>query len=245
MGGGKKSQISLFLIISLIMLFIAAFFLILLPDEEDSTNDHIIQVSDSVITYVENCLQDSSKSSIKLLGLQGGYIIKPQYFDENLGITYLYHSGQSFLLPIEKIQEELSYSVSQALGKCVDFNIFKGVNITNSTPTVSSIITQDSISFFVDWKIEIKDKKNVKELHKFNTKVYFNFFKFYDITNNLVQNTINNPAFVDNVFLLSQNMDIKYTELDESVIYFIKNVKQDELDYKFVFATEKINGVNE
>ena len=93
-----KSQISLFLILGLVLAFVAGigFFYV---NNIKQPDDNIISQSQSVNQYVGSCLELVAEEGLKILGIQGGHISlqEPYFKAKTYNTSYLYYERGNLL----------------------------------------------------------------------------------------------------------------------------------------------------
>lgn len=235
----KKAQISVFIIVSILIIASVTAFLFLRKDilpktgGGEETNPKV---------FLESCIEDDLKNAIDLMSQQGGYIENPLYKEfDSKKISYLCFN-QNYYKPcvnqepllIQHLKEEIEQNISQSVQNCFD-------ELTTSLERKSYTI--DAI--YRGFDIELKSKKiflniNAKlTLTKSGETSSIEDFKIiipsriYDLAI-LVQEIVSQEAEYCNFehlgyMLLHSNMDIFRRKLGEgTTIYGITDKKTKE-----------------
>ena len=98
----KKSQVTIFIITGLIILFGLIFFIFYdiqgnkVVKEKFSANNDLYDNKELIQNYIQSCLDNVAKESLQRMAIQGGYVdytqIIPQFRENTLtmGYTYIY-----------------------------------------------------------------------------------------------------------------------------------------------------------
>ena len=136
-------------------------------------------------TLVEGCIDLAAKPAILRMASQGGYLnipvdefyvpqipvtgihprmiqpVAPMTKAKLVNIPYAYFNGEEHFPTIEHMQDELSAYVQSEVVRCLDnFSAFKyDLNFYEKNPlTVSTVISEESVSFDIKYPIEFKSK---------------------------------------------------------------------------------------
>ena len=125
----------------------------------------INQIQESIL----NCIDISTKDSLVIIGIQGGYYNEPsEFFDLGWAFIPYYYNQGAFLMPSKKeISTELESYVNDNFKYCLDEIDVGDFSIDYKTPKTSATINKASVSFTVNSPITIE-----REGHKlkFETK---------------------------------------------------------------------------
>lgn len=180
----KRGQVTIFLIVGILILFIFSgiFYIVsvleqkgLLAETEELPENLVLK--SKVSSYVESCLTETAIPGIYLLGIQGGVIYPDDpekvLITEYSIINYGYLNGVD-QLSVEKMEEQLDLYIEENLEYCLDdFYIFaeQGLIITSKRLKSESIISLDQVLLNLDYEIEIVKGEDVLTIDTFSSTV--------------------------------------------------------------------------
>jgi hypothetical protein len=215
----KKAQITIFMFISIIILIFAGVYFLLISNS--STNElnqeENLDISKSVDIFITSCLNDNILKSIFYISKTGGHLNDPLYFDpDDLFNVIVYADGLENKVPnLDYIQKEMSKLLLHETLLCFnDFLEFQkqGYEINNDQPNLSIIISERDLLINLDMMTEITLNEIKQELQFFSTRFNLNYLKYYNISNQIINNYLENNGFLDLVYLeiLSQENNFNY-----------------------------------
>ncbi len=191
----KKGQISIFVIISIVLVAVIGIAAVAWQLSEFRGGE---RVSDQVFQYYEECVVLETRAALTLAGTQGGYIKTPSFIP---GSDYAPFSSQldflGFPVPYwqypssngvikenvpkkQDIEKELAEHIESTIQKC-DFSIFaeQGVNVTMGLPEVDIEINDNIIGVRINQNIVVSDSKGSSRRTTHNIKVPSRFGALY------------------------------------------------------------------
>jgi len=127
----KKSQLSIFIIVGLVLLLIIVFFsLQKYNEQEKTTNDETLLLefqAEQIEEYVEQCIYDLTLNVIyNRIGLQGGFsIIKqdelPGLNSADIVIPYWFYNGEDVSPSLKEIEDEMKTYLVKSTESCLSF----------------------------------------------------------------------------------------------------------------------------
>jgi len=196
----KKSQVTIFIILGIIIVFIIGFLVLLkytnfnayfdnLNIEKFSVSPQIKNVNDFVI----DCLELSGEEALYFIGQHGGYYNeKIQNYN---GIPYYLNEGKILVPEKGKIEIELSKYVNDALVICINnFEDFPNFNITKGTIKTKTIISDKEVSFNLDYPLTIKKQKAVYRLKSFDYKSPLRLGIIYNVSYSIINELAKNKS---------------------------------------------------
>lgn len=205
--GMKKSQVTIFIIIAVVLVVIgAAFFLAQYSkSKEELSKEYFIQqgIEPSLKNIQEfslDCLEENAKNALELIGIQGGYYQKPTYYYdlEWAFLPYYYYNGE-FLMPQQKtIEEQISLYINENLPSCIDDINFKNFKLSYALPKTTTIIEQKQVTFTTDLplSIENKGKISVFELAEHPVSIDSSLFDILKIASYITDSHKENPDMI-------------------------------------------------
>jgi hypothetical protein len=123
--GGKKGQVTLFVILAIVIVVLGILIYFFLPDIISSEKSGF---QEDPQTYLENCIQDELQQNIKILSENGG-LMQPEFYINYSGdqFEYLCYTNE-YLKPciaqkpmlVNVIKSELKSSIEEELNSCFD-----------------------------------------------------------------------------------------------------------------------------
>ncbi|MBD3253237.1 hypothetical protein GF386_05875 [Candidatus Pacearchaeota archaeon] len=162
----KRGQITVFVIVGIFVLIAALgiFYLIYEKnrtklDKEFFAQQHIKPDINLIQSSIIGCMSETSRSSLDVIGVQGGFYKKPEkYYDLVMFfIPYYYFNGE-FLIPSKaRVEEELADYVADNLDKCLNKLSFENYDLKFSNPEVEASITNtDTAVFNIDAPVTVE-----------------------------------------------------------------------------------------
>jgi len=172
---GRKAQTFIFIIVAIVIIALIVVIFYLNKGSSQSTIDKEYFSSASIKpdvnlihSSIQDCMDDTSKTALDIIGIQGGYYDKPPYFfDLSWGfIPYYYYQGL-FLMPSKQdVEEELGKYVDRNLNACLDELEFNNFKLSYKESKTSVAIRSKEVGFVIDMPvyIEREGKRIILEL---------------------------------------------------------------------------------
>lgn len=199
-------------------------------DETQQTVDNLAFASEETFFY--SCLNDLAEEALFFIGMNGGYFENEIYSGGLYGpYEYLSYNGESRVLS----KAEVSKNIGKYIEKYVEFCLINEENILNNFK-VEVEIGEDSVIFEFDFNYQLSNNNQIKTLDKHNLKLDSKFSLFLEVVENVVENDILNPEFIDFTYIDSiENLNITVLPTLGSVIYYLLDFDN---GYLFLFATQ-------
>lgn len=253
----KRGQVTVFIILGILILLVVGSIFLFISDSakrsaevEAEKVQQAIQMSASIKSYVESCLNNVGTKGPYFIAKRGGYFNLPDKFFNEFPPTAFYIYDNKELIPTrEDVGEELSKYVDAQIEYCLDFSSFKGYEIEISSSKTSSIIGKNNIEINMELPITIKKGDTVQKLNDFQIFLNENrLAKSIVVANNITKQISNNPenlCFTCIFNVANQNdFDLIIDSYDESTYLFQLNDKASNKDFTLNFAI-KLVGYNE
>jgi hypothetical protein len=251
----KKGQITIFVIVGIIILFIVFGFLFMLGSfqkgeletKEEKMIDSI-QLGEYVQTYTQTCLEDVAKESIIYLAAHGGYEYGSNfsigYSGENR--PYYFYLNETFVPEVIDLKKAFSDYVNKELIYCMAilYEVEKGYNLTFPSPNVKVDIMEGKIDFQVDFNLIVEEGDVKKEFNVFETTIPTSFLTLYQVAENLSLEQVVHPEVIitSNLIDLAEEYGLQIDTItisDDDVIYLLKDennkIEGESLEYVFAF----------
>lgn len=246
-GVKRKSQLSLFLLFSLVILLAFWFtfnFKSSVPAKEYKKAVELPDYALPLNNYIENCALQTSKDAISLIGLQGGYI-KPRHFLDNLFYitSYLYYDGESYMPSKEDLEKDIAGYVMQNMDKCANLSLFEelGYKFDQSEPNASAKLDYDSVAVEVKYPIHIEYLNSVTTISDFSMRIPVRLGYIREVVEGIVNDTVIEPDWVSIEGLTKHDLSIEIKPRQPAIVYLIndkKSILGGNESYVFIFATE-------
>jgi hypothetical protein len=239
----NKSQITVFIIIGILLIFIVLGIFVLRDRliKNNSIDPDVIPV----YNLIDSCLGSTSEEAIYHIGQTGGYYISPKQSTDN-HVAYYFIYDKSLMPNKEQIQDELSMYIRDMLFFCTrNFVDFADFSIKQGEIKVNSIILKDKVRFDIEYPITIsKDNKNVN-FNKFSKEIPVRLEVSIEVAKRLIEEQLKTPKDICITCIeeLAHDNEIVISAEDydkESVIFYILDEKSKIKgeDYVFYYANK-------
>ena len=247
----KKVQISLFIILGTLLLFVLGIgFYFITNIREEKTKEipatQRISLQSPVKNYLEECVKKVAVDSAYEFGQQQGYHRTPKpYLDANYtSVAYYYYKGKDLVPRIEVLEKELEEIINEnLLIDCTDFSIFEnlGFDIEFNDLNTTTKILNERVIVNVDYPLSIKKDNEKSYISKFSYTLPFRIGYIISVSNELVNSIIEEPYAKDLTLLLNFDVDVSVISYSNcSEIYVIvdnqSKIKESDDDFVFTFA---------
>ncbi|MFC1691180.1 hypothetical protein ACFL0W_03280 [Nanoarchaeota archaeon] len=170
----KKSQITVFIILGLIILAGASFF-IYQRSKITTKETEVAEILEtkietlSIKTFVEECLEKTGRMAIAINSIQGGYFETPDpYFEYGFYKIPFYYLDGEFKNPTKEIIEtELSKGIEKSIFDCINLSHFTPYTINFGNATVKTTIVNETTLFNLDFPVIIKKDNSETTISEF------------------------------------------------------------------------------
>ena len=237
----KKSQISLFIILGIVVLGLF-FFIFLTPN---NINSNVVAFEKSTINnYITSCLKQASEDALFLLGKQGGNINPESYLESNdFRISYLYKNEETNVPSKKNIEEQLSKYIDNNILTCLNnFDDFKkqGWEVNFDNPITKTSINLKDISLLLNFDVGIGKGDSIINFKEFSHIADVRLTKILEATNKIVDFHLIEEEWTDLTTLSGYNLEITIFPYKNTLTYSIED-KKSELSgetYLFNFALD-------
>ncbi len=149
----KKSQITLFMLFGILILFLIGFFFIFLVKKTETAEQ-----TKPIQAYIEQCIKDVGINAVEYVSLQGGYFSTPEpyYKYGQYKVAYIIYNSTPLLASQKNIEEQLGLYVDERLERCIaNFSTFalQGYEIHADSPHTTALMREDSVLFTVVYPV--------------------------------------------------------------------------------------------
>jgi len=223
----RKSQITVFIIIGIVLLLVVGFTYHLssvLRGSNKGTD------SDVVTGFVKNCVTLTTEEGLILLGSQGGYLdlsddnkLESKFIDETIALGLL--DGQMKMPGLNNIKDDLEKFVTENTLRCIDN--FKSIKnpaliITTGTDVKTNIIFTEGMTIAeYTMPLKIEHKQTINTMDTFRVQVPIRMKHVYETVYNAMEST-NYPG-INMTNLGNKQTDVDVLVYDDSQIYIFKD----------------------
>ena len=234
----KKSQISPFIIIAVIILAVIIVYFGLKPDVSNKISPEIFPL----FNFVENCVQKVAADSIYNIGETGGYFFAPNLSID--GITYYFYEKENYMPSKEKIEDELNKYINNMLFFCTkNFEDFKDYEVKQEEIAAKTIIEDEKVVFNIDYQISAKRGEDSYLIEGFELEVPVRLGVIYKVVSEIMKEQMEEKEAICISCigeLAEENdlfVDLRDYENDTIIFYVIdRNSEINEEVYVFNFA---------
>ena len=242
----KRSQISFLIIIGIVLIgvILLVFLLNTDTDLEIFKRDKISPGVLPIYAVINDCIEQRSIDAIRIVGLQGGYIIIPEnYLETDISNTaYGLYDNRNVLLSIDKIEKEIQDYIELTIPYCIDSNDFPDSEITPKKPNANVKIKQDSVSVKAILPVSVSKGENTFELDApYEIELPIRLKKIHDTANLIINKQLEDLDYVDMTFLTNLEFNTIFIPFNESnLIYVITDYESeiDDISYSFMFGAK-------
>jgi len=227
--GFKRGQVTTWIILGIVVLATIGGTIVVkntvLKSEWEKARERAVKVPQQIVpvkNFIDGCVKTVGKDSIKLVGMQGGYVDIPGFklrvFPNGaLEVPYWYYQKENGIdvvdIPsLNSVQNEISDYVSSELNNCLaGFKELKdsGYKITAGSISMETEIGKDKIFLTIDFPVYIEFKDLIFNLNKHYASFDVNLGKLYELANKIIKKAN------EDLFLEEQTLDflIAYGEI--------------------------------
>lgn len=247
----KRSQVTAFIIMSLVILFGLGMLLFIRQRSEVFSPSEIIPPEVAPINeYVENCIESKARDALALIGMQGGYLEYPEELktsftslmlapEAGIGIPYWYYSGENRHPSLQRMQTDAENYLEATIGECINsFRDFEHeFEITpEAGPEFEVTIAENSVVVNLEYPLSVKVKGEPAtiRLERFRKELNIRLKKLYDLSVAILYRE-NEEVFLENITLdlifLNPNIpvtgvELRCTPLLKSIADIRSNIKE-------------------
>ena len=246
----KKGQVTIFIILAIFIVAGAILFFIL-RESSESIKSPSVEI-ESVVVFVQECIESKGEEALFFIGQHGGYYFTPEP-STSTGVPYYFINQNNFFPSKEKIQDEFSQYLNEALPECTDdFTKFENFVIDEGEIETEVFISKEKVILDVNYPLKISKGEEVFLVEEFhNIEILINLYSIYDIAEFIfwqhVQNT--NKICISCLLNIQNEKDFQiiantegdtiiYSIIDTSFSFDLQNNLLEPESYKFMFAIE-------
>ncbi len=160
----RKAQITIFIILSLIILIVIIGFFAFRTLNKDSFNFlSFNQQAEILQESIKECMESVYKNSLNTVGIQGGYFNEPltYYVDIGYDIPFYYFGEINYIPTKELMEEELVFASEFKDLECLDLITERNIDYDFSYNSVNVSVNNKSVTFQPNLEITLKKDEKV------------------------------------------------------------------------------------
>ncbi|MFW6383336.1 MAG: hypothetical protein ACOCZQ_01695 [Nanoarchaeota archaeon] len=215
-----RSQVSFFIILGLIILLFLAFLIFIINPDFTAR-----EMDDSVIFYMENCIEDKALEALLMAGKTGGK------FEENFLFTGILDNSQFYTK--SELEQRIENYLLSTVKKCAEQNISGNQISMNETSITVSLENRAFFEINNAYSVVLED--NIYHQDKLLFDFDIRFDEIYEIIEHVLDNK---PHVADKGSLKNEGFKIEFIESTDHIICAITDTLASR-EYIFTFAFEK------
>lgn len=239
----KKSQVTLFVIIAILVVVIFLVITYFTPLKERFVSTSFETQTNEIKTYTDSCMRDTIRKVILETGKKSGYYEQHELSTD--GIAYYFYEEQNLLPSLDLLESELEKGFKKEFNKCLqNFSFFKkqGLRINTSEPEAKVNITQTTVIFEFDFLITLKKFEKTAIINCSKTElIQVQLGKIYNLATNIVKDCLEGESIYLTKFSdipPKEKLILNITLIDRVAIFNITdlNSRIGNETYSFLFA---------
>jgi hypothetical protein len=212
----KKSQITLFIILGILILFVMIFFFMLL-DTESGLRQKLRQTQEvplsqtSVQVQMESCIRQQAEQVLLLMGVGGGnfdFVITEN--SSQVRMKTFYQKGKNITPALEDLERTMEQALTLMVPDCVVGLELPGMTIEEGEPSPDVVFAEEDVFISLRYPLKIEGGDVSANLDKFVVRVPVRMQHLYEIANEIVQLTLQEPNQIDYAALAKYDILIQY-----------------------------------
>lgn len=246
----KRSQITIFIIIGLVILitFVMIYYLTVSVPKRELEQITFEEIVFPVKSFTESCLEKTAEDSILFTSKQGGYYDLPE--DSILFLLnkypYYYVDGKKIVPDKTKLENEISKYVNLNIDDCIgNFKVFKETAIqikAEQKPSVETKIYANKIAIILNYPLLLRKGKIEKELDKFQVDIKTNLNEINVLSKKIIDSYAEKPGFLcltclEELEYNEEKIDVQMIPVYDEELLTINSPRK--TDVLFVVLTDK------
>jgi len=234
----KQGQITLFIIISIVILIIVGASFIAYRSITEKPESLLMQAQfqdtvQSIESFMRSCVDLISKDGIKIVAGQGGFYPLPDLHAEIDGrsVAYQFYNGESRTPTLKDIEKAIGRYAQNNLPSCFnDFKTFRerGIEIEYKIIDPRVTIGKDFVTLQISVPTKINAGSSSATLNDFVTKVNVPLYSFYITVNRLVDLMVQRNALPLSEIVnrgIEQDTSARLLQEEQDIIILLTDTK--------------------
>lgn len=187
----KKGQVTPLIIVAVLVVAGFVFYMSVGSDnKENSVSPEIAPIHN----FVQNCLEEASKTAVIGTSRYGGHFIPPEDSLDNFVPIYL-KNGLDLMPTKERVQQNIREYVNNEVYYCVGgFEEFASFDITDEEIDSLVSINDNSIEIDMRYPLSISKGENTYQIEMFDLELGARLGLIYDSAEYLMEDHVENPS---------------------------------------------------
>lgn len=224
MSGNKRSQVTVFMIIGLILVAIGGFIFFTYSSQKSAVELPSEQLS--VKSYLEECAKSRAEHGLNLIGLQGGYIFMPNsYLQANYSnIGYGLYGRKNTLPAISAMENELKAFMDAAMPSCINSSAFPYLKFEYKNSSTDVKILKDEVLLDLKFPVSVLQGETITNIDEFKVKIPVRLGHIHSALTSIIKKTLLEPNWIDLAYLSSFDLKIDVLPHDnDSIVYSVQD----------------------
>lgn len=235
----KKAQVTIFIIISLVVIAGVLIYLGLSRGGIEKRN--IPEGGEDVYEFVISCSQQSLEEVILSLSLRGGYAFTPEKSND-FGIAYYSIEGENTMINKEELRDKISFYFDQQLEICINnFQNFSDREISTGEINSEINLQEEKVILDLIYPISISQAGETKLIEDFEViEAPIRLGLIYDTSKEIIEQDIDNEGICLTCIerkISKANMSVNIIEYERDYIFSIQDnnskINNNALGYSF------------
>ncbi|MBD3252317.1 hypothetical protein GF386_01150 [Candidatus Pacearchaeota archaeon] len=241
----ERSQTTVFVIIGILLFIIILGFVFLKTSENLSflSQNRIPMEVQPVYDSIDSCVYQRTVDAIRLIGLQGGYVIIKNFYVETelTNVSYGYYNKKKILASKQEIEKEIEFYLENVLSYCVNPDYFPGHEIIIEKEDIDVKINNGFVFVSADMPMSVKKQDETFVIDKkYQHEIPVKLGKIHDVAEEIINKEIENPGYIDITYISNLEFDVLFIPYDDdTIVYSITDDSSvNEIPYTFLFAMD-------
>jgi len=240
----KKGQVTIILIIAIVLVCVLIVFFAF-KNKISLKSDEINPDVSPIYNQLSNCIEQRAIDAIRLVGLQGGYVLLPENYLETevSNIGYGGYEGRKTLPDLKRIEDEIENYLDTAIPYCINEDDFVGFEISQDLSKSKVIIKNENVKIDIGLALSIvKGEKTIELDEKYEEEIPIRLGFVHETAENIIIKQISEPDFIDLSYLSDFESNVVFIPVnDKSMIFIITDDKSavEDIPYSFALAYRK------
>ena len=246
--GGKKGQVTIFIIIAIVIIVAGVLIYFFYPEVETTYTG----LEENPKAYIQNCVEDVLEENVETLSRQGGSMF-PRASLSYLGdrMRYLCYTSEYCVSCVnqqpllkEHVEEELNLSISSKMQECFDSlrqdYESNGYEVTmGGSEKFDTKLLPNQIITAVNRTLTLKKGDSVREYDSFNIILDNNLYELVYLVRDIIEWEVYfGQAVIDSFKIYYPEFKFEMNKIEDGVIVYI--ITEKESGNKFQFASRSI-----
>lgn len=189
----KKSQVTIFIIIGIIIVVLGILIYFFYPKMKG-----FVVLTTTPQGFIQNCIEEELENNIKLMSSQGGKLIPENYFlYEDNKIEYLCYTNEYYLpcvvqqpMLYRSVSNEIKRGITEKTKECLkslkETYEKKGYQISMNPGEINVELNPKRIILHTNYSVVVADKKSSETFEDLRVIIDNNLYELLGIANNII-----------------------------------------------------------